>query len=231
MSDLRIALVAEGPTDFEIVQAALKAILPAPFVLTQLQPEATYTAMGTGWGGVMKWCVATGARHQGSLDTDPALEQFDLLIVHIDLDVAHAAYADCGQEVAAMAEWKRWAPLPCALPCPPASQTAAALAARVFDWLAPALPGGRTVLCLPGQSIGAWLASATLPEGHALMASVECNPAVENRLATLPLASRIRKRRTEYRDAAPQVTTNWASVKARCAQARVFEDAVRAGTG
>ena len=41
MSDLRIALVAEGPTDFVIIEAALKAILPGAFILTQLQPEAS----------------------------------------------------------------------------------------------------------------------------------------------------------------------------------------------
>jgi hypothetical protein len=41
MSELRIALVAEGPTDYETIQAALKAVLPDPFVMIQLQPEAT----------------------------------------------------------------------------------------------------------------------------------------------------------------------------------------------
>ena len=40
---LRIALVAEGPTDQPLIAAALNAILPSqPFVLTQLQPELTY---------------------------------------------------------------------------------------------------------------------------------------------------------------------------------------------
>jgi len=47
MSDLlRIALVAEGPTDYEIIHAALRAILPRPFVMTLLQPEATRPEMG-----------------------------------------------------------------------------------------------------------------------------------------------------------------------------------------
>ncbi|AQR65590.1 hypothetical protein BXU06_11380 [Aquaspirillum sp. LM1] len=49
---LRIALVAEGPTDQPLIAAALGAILPdQPFVLTKLQPEPTYPQMGTGWGG------------------------------------------------------------------------------------------------------------------------------------------------------------------------------------
>jgi hypothetical protein len=55
MSDLRIALVAEGPTDYVIIEAALKVFLPQPFILTQLQPEATKPEIGGGWGGVLKW--------------------------------------------------------------------------------------------------------------------------------------------------------------------------------
>ncbi len=54
MSELHIALVAEGPTDYEVIHAALKAVLPKPFVMTQLQPEATQPNMGAGWGGVLK---------------------------------------------------------------------------------------------------------------------------------------------------------------------------------
>ncbi|UZQ55580.1 hypothetical protein OOK60_05775 [Trichothermofontia sichuanensis B231] len=49
MSELRIALVAEGPTDWEVIHAALKAVLPTPFVMTLLQPEATPGITGTGW--------------------------------------------------------------------------------------------------------------------------------------------------------------------------------------
>ena len=70
---LRIALVAEGPTDYEAIQAALKAVLPQPFVMIQLQPEATGGMMGTGWCGVLKWCQAAQQRHPGSLDADPTL--------------------------------------------------------------------------------------------------------------------------------------------------------------
>ena len=38
MSDpLRIALIAEGPTDAVVIEAALKSILPVAFVLNALQ--------------------------------------------------------------------------------------------------------------------------------------------------------------------------------------------------
>jgi hypothetical protein len=62
---LQIALVAEGPTDFEVIQAALKAVLPTPFVMTLLQPESTQPRLGGGWGGVLKWCYEIQQRHQG----------------------------------------------------------------------------------------------------------------------------------------------------------------------
>lgn len=51
MSNLRIALVAEGPTDYVLIEAALKAVLgKQTFVLTQLQPEVTSPSFGGGWG-------------------------------------------------------------------------------------------------------------------------------------------------------------------------------------
>lgn len=228
MSEPRIALVAEGPTDFEVIQAALKAIVPERFTLTLLQPEATQPTMGSGWGGVLKWCSAAGTRHAASLDTDPTLEGFDLLVIHLDVDVAQKDYADCGLGVPEQAIAKGWAALPCHLPCPPVSDTCARLEALLHSWLNPAQAGAKTVVCLPAQSSGTWLAAATLPAGDALLAGAECNVAVEARLALLPKAQRIRKVVREYRTHAGKITANWAGVKAVCSQAAAFEQAVQA---
>ena len=104
MSDLRIALVAEGPTDYVIIEAALKAILPGAFILTQLQPEASLPEMGNGWGGVLKWCHAASQRHVGPVDQDPTLAGFDLIIIHLDVDVSTMDYGNLGQEVAALVQ-------------------------------------------------------------------------------------------------------------------------------
>ncbi|MGJ7614226.1 MULTISPECIES: hypothetical protein [unclassified Variovorax] len=228
MSEPRIALVAEGPTDFEVINAALKAILPRRFTLTLLQPEPTLPAMGSGWGGVLKWCAAAGARHANTLDTDPTLEGFDLLVIHLDVDVAQARYADCGLQVPAQATANGWAALPCHVPCPPVTGTCTLLEAVLSSWLSPASAGAKTVFCLPAQSSGTWLAAARLPANHALLMGAECNVAVESRLARLPLAQRIRKVVFEYRAQAGHVTANWAGVKAICSQAVAFERAVQA---
>ena len=98
---LRIALVAEGPTDFEVIQAALKAVLPDPFVMVQLQPEPTQPKLGGGWCGVLKWCHEVAQRHDGPLLEDPTLQinPYDLILIHLDVDVALKQYPDCGDTV------------------------------------------------------------------------------------------------------------------------------------
>lgn len=228
MSDLRIALVAEGPTDYEVIHAALRAILVRTFVLTLLQPEETRPHMGAGWGGVLKWCDAASQRHAGPLDIDPTLEGFDLLIIHLDVDVSTMDYANCGQETAAIVAAKGWAVLPCAQPCPPVGDSVTPLTAALNSWLGQASPGNKTVLCLPAQSTGTWLAAATLPDGHALLNGAECDLSLESRLAQLPLKLRIKKTVREYRAVAGRVSDNWAAIKALCSQAQAFEQAVLA---
>jgi hypothetical protein len=227
MSDPQIGLVAEGPTDYVLIEAALKAILQRPFVLTLLHPESNLSAFGNGWGGVLKWCDAAGERHAGSLDADTTLALFDLLIIHLDVDVALKKYADYGATLCDMAVEKKWPVLPCNQPCPPVANTCAALQTVVLGWLGKALPGNKTVLCLPAQSTGAWLVAAMLPHTDGLCQGLECNPDAEAGLAHLPLALRVkRKSAPEYRKHVDVVNANWTAVKSLCAQATAFEQAV-----
>jgi hypothetical protein len=227
MSEPRIGLVAEGPTDYELINAALKAILQRPFVLTLLQPEPSLPVLGNGWGGVLKWCDAASQRRTGSLDTDPTLALFDLLIIHLDVDVALKQYADCGTLVEKIANEKAWPHLPCNQPCPPVATTCAALQAVLLGWLGDVEPGAKTVLCLPAQSTGAWLVAALLPATHAMCRGLECNPAAEAGLALLPKAQRVKsKSLREYRAQAASVSKKWMAVKELCSQADNFEQAV-----
>jgi hypothetical protein len=223
MSDLRIALVAERPTDYEVIHAALRAVLSRPFVMTLLQPEATLPVMGSGWGGVLKWCHAARQRHAGTPDSDPTLAGFDLLIIHLDVDVGGFRYADCGPEVEAMANEWNWAPLPCHQPCPPVSASCLRLEAVLNSWLGQALSSRHALYCLPAQCSGTWLAVAVLPAGHALLANVECKTGIEPGLALLPRNERIKKQLREYRRLAPQITAQWATVRQICTQAARFE--------
>ena len=227
MSELRIALVAEGPTDFVIIEAALKAILAKAFILTQLQPEATQSLLGNGWGGVLKWCHAASQRHAGPIDQDPTLAGFDLIIIHLDVDVSTMDYGNQGQDIAGLAQSLGWGGLPCAHACPPVTDTVDALSAVLQSWLGQATVGQHTVLCLPAQSSGTWLAAAILPADHTLLTNAECDLGVENGLARLKKDIRVKKNRRDYQSRAAELTQNWDAVKALCGQALVFETEVQ----
>lgn len=227
MSDLRIALIAEGPTDYVIIEAVLKAILSRPFILTQLQPEATQPEMGSGWGGVLKWCYTAAGRFSGPVTSDPTLSGYDMVILHLDVDVTSFSYADCGADVLQMAVDKGWQNLPIHCVCPPVENCANALIPVIESWLG-AASLGQAVLCLPSQSSGTWLATAYLPAGHNLIATEpECHD-IEGQLGRLPKPLRVKKSTREYRSKAQTLTNNWENVKQICSQALRFEQRVRA---
>jgi len=228
MSDLlRIALVAEGKTDLVMIEAALRAILSQPFHLQLLQPEPTQPDMGAGWGGVFKWCRAFRAGGYAALKDDPKLELFDVIVLHLDADVADKKYADYGAEFAAMAAGLR--ALPCVRPCSPAADTVAQLRAVLLDWLGIDAPGPQAVLCLPSKATEAWLLAALLPEGDARLVGLECNMNTEGILASLPKGQRVKKSKREYEKHAAKIPQAWAQVICRRSeQARQFEADMRA---
>jgi len=228
MSNLRIALVAEGITDYVIIEAALKAILPRSFVLTLLQPEATRFDLGGGWGGVLKWCKEFRARGVGSLEADPTLEQFHLIIIHLDADVADKSYTNYGLQTATDAATFSWSALPCALPCPPPDATVNNLQSVLLSWLGMKANGNRTALCIPSKSSEAWLATAVFPSDQGLLADIECAMDMENRLVQLPKQQRIRKTSREYKSHAATMTSRWNGVRQLCSRANAFHHDVDA---
>lgn len=230
MSELRVALIAEGPTDSVIIEAALKAILgDRLFTLTTIQPEATRPRMGTGWCGVFKWCREFAARSYASLEADPTLPGFDLFVIHIDADVAENRYGDGGEAVSTAAQGLP--SLPCTQPCPPPAGAADELRKRVLAWLGVVQVGPRTVLCVPSKASEAWLAAGVLDETHPLLVELECNLSLETQLAGLPKKDRIKKTRRDYVHHAASVTREWARVTRRCTQAGRFHGEVHAALG
>lgn len=228
MSDLRVALVAEGPTDAIVIQAALKALLPRPFVLTQLQPEPTRPKLGTGWGGVLRWCLDFAERGQTCFEEDPTLPGFDLFVIHIDADVAEKAYSDVSDEVADLAGQLGWPTLPNAIQCPPPKGSADAMRTCLLAWAGLRAPGRKTVLCVPSKAVEAWLVAATFNNGHALHDNLECNFNIEVQLKALPIAQRIKKTPRHYRAHESTITSAWSTVRQRCTQADRFSVEVAA---
>ncbi|MBR9971321.1 hypothetical protein [Magnetospirillum sulfuroxidans] len=227
--DVRIALVAEGPTDKIVIEAALKAILPRTFVLTFLQPEATRPEMGSGWCGVLKWCDAFSRRGVASLEVDPLLFRYDMIILHIDADVAGKNYADCGLECPQLAAQSGWAVLPGPTDCPPPQNATQYLEKCLLSWLGLARRGGRTVHCIPSKAVESWLSVAVLPAGDPLLTSVECRLDLAKKLAILPKGRRVKeKSNVDYQANAPQLQGRWADIRLACSQAADFEAQVLA---
>lgn len=224
MSEVRVALVAEGPTDRVIIEAALRALLPGPFTLAVLQPEPTRPQIGSGWCGVLKWCREVAHRNVTSLETDPLLSGFDLFVIHIGADVSRFSYSNCGPDVECEAQ--ELPTLPCSRPCPPPAATVDELRVRLYAWLGMATVGPKTVLCIPSMASDAWLAVAFLEDAHPLLQGIECNLNVESGLAHLPLANRVKKTHREYQAKQALITSNWAKVRLLCTQAERFSTEV-----
>lgn len=235
MSDLRIALVAEGKTDLIIIEAALKSILDhRPFTLHLLQPEISDPfggggPHGGGWSGVYRWCRQLVSMHDVATG-NPSLSGFDLIVLHVDADVAGMNYQSANINDGR-------ADLPCQLPCPPAADSVDALRQVVWGWLD--LPIGavvpaRWIFCNPSMSSEAWLVTALHHDAAPnIMTRIECYPELENWLAQRPiregrLIRNEKKQTSAYRDVAPRLTAAWEEVCHHCTQASRFGDEVRA---
>lgn len=229
MSEPRIALVAEGATDAIVIEAALRAVLGRPFLLSLLQPEPTRPDLGGGWAGVFKWCQEFRQRKAPSLESDPTLQGFHMVIVHLDADVAHGTYANCGPSVASAAQGL--GVLPCDQPCPPPSATVTALERVLLTWLGLSGSGPQSLFCLPSKAIESWLAAAILSSGHPALTGLECNLNLGVTLAQLPKAQRVRKSQLDYRAHASEVTLQWQQIQSHCSQALAFQRQVSAKTG
>jgi len=240
MSDLRIALVAEGPTDRIVIEAALKAILNHPFILTLLQPETSdpfggVGPFGGGWGGVYRWCRQVVSM-PCPVGENPDLMQFDLILIHIDADVAGMRYEDANIRDGRT-------DLPCERPCPPAEDTVNELREVMARWLdfpaASALPG-KWLFCNPSKCVEAWVVAA---HEHAeplfvrsMMSNLECNLSLERDLSNMPITSRRlirggKKQTLEYRKIAPQIQAEWVHIVQSCSQAARFDGEVKTTLG
>ena len=223
---LRIATAVEGPTDEIVLEAVLNALLPdTEFVLQTLQPEgsvafgsASFSGTGAGWAGVYRWSRQSACEGGGSVSGSSALSNHDVLIVHVDADVAGKTYASGNVRDAPCED------LPCERPCPPSCETTNALRAVVLNWLGEHERPSRIVLCTPSKSIEAWVLAAVWPEGNVVRRDDwECRPNPEGQLAALPMHRRFRKRPDDYRRKQGDMEKAWPEVSAWLTEAARFE--------
>ena len=232
---LRVAAAVEGPTDVIVLQAILRALLPddTELVFQTLQPEgsaafgaASFGSTGGGWARVYRWSRQSAGEGGGSVSGSSALSHHDLLVVHVDADVAGNTYASGGIQDAPHED------LPCEEPCPPPEDTTNALRTVVLNWLGEHECPSRTVLCMPSKSTEAWVLAAMWPENNMVRrGDWECRANPESQLAALPKGRRFKKHQDDYRRIASGLTRAWPSVSARLTEAARFESEFRAATG
>ena len=223
---LRVAAAVEGPTDVIVFRAILGALLPdTDFVFQTLQPEGSAAfgsapsgGTGVGWVGVYRWSRQSACEGGGSVSGSSALSNHDVLIVHVDADVAGKRYADGNIQDAPCED------LPCERPCPPPCETTNALRAVVLNWLGEHEHPSRVVLCTPSKSIEAWVLAAVWPEGEVIRRDDwECRPNPGGQIAALPMHRRFRKRPDDYRRKQGDMERAWPEVSARLTEAARFE--------
>ena len=223
---LRVAAAVEGPTDAIVLQAILDALLPETEIVFQtLQPEisvafdsASFGETGSGWTGVYRWSRQSAAEGGGSVSGSSALFHHDVLIVHLDADVAGKTYMSGNIQDAPGED------LPCEQPCPPASDTTNALRSVVLNWLGEHECPPRVVLCTPSKSVETWVLAAVSPNNRLVQrGDWECHPNPEGQFATMPRAVRFGKRPEDYRRRQKQISQAWADVSARLTEALRFE--------
>ena len=222
---LRIAAAVEGPTDAIVLEAILRALLPdADFEFQTLQPEGSvafgspsFGGTGAGWPGIYRWSRQAACEGEGSVSGSYALSHHDVLIVHVDADVAGRTYASGNIRDAPRGD------LPCEEPCPPPEGTTNALRAVVLNWLGEDERPPRIVLCTPSKSIEAWVLAAVWPENNVVRRDDwECRPNPESQLAALPRRRRFEKHPDDYRHRQSEITEAWPRVSARLTEAARF---------
>jgi hypothetical protein len=207
---LRVGFVCEGPTDFIVLEACLRSILGSKgFVPIRLQPEvsAAFEVHGGGWGGVYKWCKQIAKSGGGHASGNNLLTGFDVLVIHLDADVAGADYASASidPETTDLA-------LPCQQACPPVIATTDLLRNVLLSWCGETLEVDPLAICTPAQCTETWVLSALFPNDPLLRANPECAGNPEGRLQQQPKSKRIKKSQRDYSLKATEITKGWPNV-------------------
>lgn len=213
----RVAVVCEGPSDKAILEAVLDHYLD-DYVPLHVQPPTANVGgdagpFGGGWKGVRAWCrQEVGAR--GGLGAVGIPENSDLLVVQVDADAAGDPDLDCLR------------------PCPPASDTADEVRAKIRGWLRVKQAPTNVVLCVPSVASETWALAALFPGAPDDGAELECRTDVKALLRRLgkhlqpklvvSQKGELKNHSDGYRRQQGRITAAWSQVMEVCSQAKRF---------
>ena len=214
-------IVCEGVADYHVIEAVLAAITNnADFVLQRIQPpESLYGGdagpHGGGWKGVRGWCDATRSKW-GSVGKCRHGITGDLLIIHLDADVASEAEFDCARD------------------CPPANATTDQVRELLLGWMGDQALPNWIVFCIPSKDTDAWVLVALYPSDDWALSEVECRLRPAERLLNKPFKlvrrrdGQLHKAASNYAAISHNIANAWTRIKARCGEAKRFESEFRA---
>jgi hypothetical protein len=204
---LRIGLVAEGRSDWLVLEEFIRAAYPdRELEFERLRPDFTLVSRSPhGWKGVRAWCRENGPQLE-LLMRGVVGRPLHLLILHVDCSMAHNEGAD--------------------LPCPPARNTADALRAIVArSWLARFPLPGFLVLATPSRSSDTWVVAALEPP-YVSRVLLECDDRVENEFVGRGLLPRkqgeVKKQAIRYVPLCRQMASQIDRVCQSCSEAERF---------
>ena len=226
MSDpLRIGFVVEGTTDRVVLESVVSRLLGEcefePVQLSPLLSDAFAPISGGGWTPVYFWCRQTAEQAGGIARKAPLFETFDVVIIHVDADVAGKRYQDDQRIVPSAND------LPWAKPCPPAFATTDALRRVMLGWMGEADFPPKTVFCTPSRDIDTWVLVALFPDNQfSKGANVECHAKAQSQLQSQKISEKLirsgKKEIQKYFKRAPDIAAAWPRVRERCTEAERF---------
>jgi hypothetical protein len=238
MSEYRVGIVAEGPTDVELIQGILSnsfpehsfmfdPLFPSPGELSKQKAETG----GFGWGGVYRAC---GELHD-RLEFACAAGDFDFLVIHLDGDVAYHSYKDAGIHDS-----------PHDLPCSEKGDAVPSVCAKLervlLNWVSVVCDMFPIVLCIPYISTETWAGALVFPEAWEEI-SEDCpedivyakllelgrpKAAKARRLVRQTSDGKIKKVTHTYKRIGEYITyVGWQSVICRYIQAKKFDSQLK----
>ena len=230
MSDLlRVGFVAEGPTDYIVLHAAIRSLLGdvdfTPTLISPLVDESLAARTGGGWTNVYLWCRQMLNEADGDVRKSNLFQQHEILVIQVDADVAGKKYGDDQRIVNPPQDLPISMPCdrPCRKPCPRPREITDALRNVVQGWLDVTHLPPQTVICLPSRSIETWVLVALFPgDPVSVRENIECRRDCEIRLRTHGLIKSGQKLIGQYRANEDALTAAWAHVRRKCAEAERF---------
>lgn len=226
MRDLTIGVVAEGPTDYVIIEALIQKFVPGEHNFLLLQPEGSATAgfgtRGGGWPGVQRFCELIPSEFGGlQAFMSKTTPHMDILVIHLDGDVAREKGIACFVEG------------------PDIIQTSENLKEKILGWLKADRSDQQVVFCIPFDNSETWVLCAFdvntdyhNPPEHFLEWLEKPEWIISHQAYRKP--KRILKRdsgtgkpkksqRKYSEEIVPVILQNWVNIRAICVQANAFE--------